>query len=63
VVADASPAFAERRWEHEVDVAVVGSGAAAASAALFAHDAGAKVTILEKAVGEGERGSDKGIFR
>ncbi|PWT86850.1 MAG: flavoprotein, partial [Blastocatellia bacterium] len=49
VVAEESPAFAERRWDHEVDVAVVGSGAAAASAALFAHDAGAKVTILEKA--------------
>lgn len=34
---------------HEVDVLVVGFGAAGASAALAAHDAGASVAVVEKA--------------
>jgi len=40
---------AQQSWDREADVVVVGSGAAAASAALFAHEAGAQVVMLEKA--------------
>lgn len=36
------------RWHGEVDVIVVGYGGAGAAAAITAHDAGAKVLILEK---------------
>jgi len=36
------------RWHGEVDVVVVGYGGAGSSAAITAHDAGAKVLILEK---------------
>lgn len=36
-------------FDHEVDVAVVGSGAAGAVAAIFAHEAGAKTLLVEKA--------------
>jgi 3-oxosteroid 1-dehydrogenase len=36
-------------FDHEVDVAVVGSGAAGAVAAIFAHEAGAKTVLVEKA--------------
>ncbi len=36
------------RWQSEVDVVVVGYGGAGAAAAITAHDAGAKVLILEK---------------
>ena len=36
------------RWHGEVDVVVVGYGGAGAAAAIAAHDAGAKVLILEK---------------
>ena len=36
------------QWDTEVDVVVIGSGAAGFSAALFADDAGADVVILEK---------------
>ena len=35
------------RWDKEADVVVVGSGAAGMTAALRAHDSGAKVVILE----------------
>jgi succinate dehydrogenase/fumarate reductase flavoprotein subunit len=37
-----------RNWDHTADVVVVGYGAAGGSAAIAAHDAGAKVLILEK---------------
>jgi len=36
------------KWDEEVDVVVVGFGGAGAPAAIEAHDAGAKVLILEK---------------
>jgi hypothetical protein len=37
------------KWDKEVDVVVVGCGGAGITAAITAHDAGAKVMILEKA--------------
>lgn len=49
LVLSSTEAEAAVRWEHEVDVAVVGSGAAGCAAALFAHEQGAKVLMLEKA--------------
>ena len=36
------------KWDYEADVVVVGFGGAGGSAAIEAHDAGAKVIILEK---------------
>ena len=39
----------EREWDHETDIVVIGSGAAGCSAALFAHESGANVLMLEKA--------------
>lgn len=36
------------RWDHEVDVVVMGTGGAALVAATLAHDQGAKVLIIEK---------------
>ena len=39
---------AERRWDQEADVVVVGYGGAGATAAIAALDAGAEVVILEK---------------
>jgi len=44
----ASIAHAQRRWDREADVVVVGSGAAGSSAALFAREGGASVLMLEK---------------
>lgn len=41
-------AVAPKKWDKEVDVIVVGFGAAGGAAAIEAHDAGAKVLILEK---------------
>jgi hypothetical protein len=37
------------KWDKEADVVVVGCGGAGTTAAITAHDAGAKVIILEKA--------------
>jgi succinate dehydrogenase/fumarate reductase flavoprotein subunit len=39
----------KRRWDLEVDVVVLGTGAAGMTAALAAHEGGAKVALLEKA--------------
>ena len=37
-----------RNWDHQADVVVVGSGAAGMTAAILAHDHGAKVVIIER---------------
>jgi 3-oxosteroid 1-dehydrogenase len=44
-----STAYAQKRWDHEADIVVAGSGAAGSVAALFAHEQGASVVLLEKA--------------
>jgi succinate dehydrogenase/fumarate reductase flavoprotein subunit len=36
------------KWDYETDVLIVGYGAAGANAAIAAHDAGARVMIIEK---------------
>ena len=46
VPAEAAPV--PQKWDHDVDVVCVGYGGAGATAAITAHDAGAKVVILEK---------------
>ncbi|MFC1981859.1 FAD-dependent oxidoreductase [Chloroflexota bacterium] len=48
------------RWDRETDVLVVGYGAAGAATAVTAHDAGARVLILEKAP-EGEEGGNSRV--
>jgi len=42
------PQFELPQWNAEADVVILGYGAAGANAAIAAHDAGAKVLILEK---------------
>lgn len=46
--AGATSARAPRKWDLETDVLVLGYGGAGACAAMQAHDAGAKVLVLEK---------------
>ena len=47
----------EQHWDVEADVVVVGFGAAGVAAAVTAHDAGARVVLLDKAP-EGEHGGN-----
>jgi succinate dehydrogenase/fumarate reductase flavoprotein subunit len=42
-----------KKWDYDVDIAVIGYGGAGAVAAITAHDAGARVLVLEKAPVEG----------
>ena len=53
-------------WDHEADVVIVGYGFAGVAAAITAHDADAKVLILEKAPekykGGNSRVSGNGVF-
>jgi len=58
LVASGEAAAAQKkagRWHGEVDVVVVGYGGAGAAAAITAHDAGAKVLILERMSAVGAR--------
>ena len=45
---EAKAASPPQKWDKEADVVIVGYGGAGAAAAITAHDAGAKVIILEK---------------
>jgi succinate dehydrogenase/fumarate reductase flavoprotein subunit len=51
--ANAQNSGLNQKWDSEVDVVIVGYGGAGAVAAITAHDAGAKVLVLEKAPIEG----------
>ncbi|MDF0545835.1 FAD-dependent oxidoreductase [Sphingobium sp. H39-3-25] len=53
VMFSSSTAYAMGGWDHEADVVVVGTGAAGCAAALYAHEAGASVLMLEKGAGFG----------
>jgi succinate dehydrogenase/fumarate reductase flavoprotein subunit len=44
------------KWDYTADVVVIGYGAAGGNAAIAAHDAGARVIILEKPVAGGNSG-------
>ncbi|MGN1149848.1 MAG: FAD-binding protein [Sutterella sp.] len=46
--AEAKKFEAPQKWDREADVVILGYGGAGASAAITAHDAGAKVVIFEK---------------
>ena len=48
-----------KEWDIEADVVVVGTGFAGLTTAITAHDAGAKVLILEKAPEKHEGGNSK----
>jgi succinate dehydrogenase/fumarate reductase flavoprotein subunit len=47
------------KWDKETDVLIAGTGFAGLASAITAHDAGAKVLILEKAPREREGGNSK----
>ena len=46
--ASAATTAVVRKWDHETDVLILGLGGAGAAAAIEAHDAGARVLVLEK---------------
>lgn len=52
-------ALTSTEWDEEADVIVVGYGFAGATAAMTAHDAGAKVVLLEKAPEEHKGGNSR----
>jgi len=56
--AEAKTASVPKKWSRETDVLVIGYGGAGACAAIEAHDAGAKVLILEKMA---ESGGNTGV--
>jgi succinate dehydrogenase/fumarate reductase flavoprotein subunit len=49
----ASPAGVPEKWDEEADVVIIGLGGAGTAAAIEAHDAGARVLVLEKMPGWG----------
>lgn len=49
----ATPDLTNRKWDLETDILVAGCGYAGAAAAIFAHDAGARVLLLEKMANPG----------
>jgi len=52
-----------KKWDKEADVVIIGYGGAGASAAITAHDAGAKVLVVEKMpFGGGNTGVSGGAF-
>jgi succinate dehydrogenase/fumarate reductase flavoprotein subunit len=53
------PMTLSSKWDEEADVVVVGYGFAGSAAAIAAHDAGAKVLILEKAPEEDKGGNSR----
>ena len=48
------------KWDEEADVAIVGYGFAGSAAEIAAHDAGAKVLLLEKA-SEADKGGNSRV--
>jgi succinate dehydrogenase/fumarate reductase flavoprotein subunit len=54
-----SPQILPIAWDEEADVVVVGYGFAGSTAAITAHDAGAKVLLLEKAPEEHKGGNSR----
>lgn len=47
------------KWDEEADIVVVGYGFAGSTVAITAHDAGAKVLMLEKAPEEHKSGNSR----